>query len=280
MMVLLSLKNEHWRELVEEHRAWLSKFAAPYGSKWEKSFRADRQSAMNEASVRRLLQSQRIFVEPYEGLTNERRSPDFRCVAASGHFYVEAACVLESTATRRTKIDQRESGFRPFDTRGMNKKIVSICNKKARQCANLDAPALVAIGTFHFSAGVITLEKPLLNSLLVPTKIGWTIDPRTGCQVGDSYLTTDLEGTPFDQRISAGHVNAIRKPISGLLLCNVSTSPIQCRGILNPNAVRAFDPTMLPRIEFGSREFDGRSKAFRIAWRSADGSVDQSRPRQ
>ena len=83
--------------------------------------------------------------------------------------------------------------FSTFNVMGMPEAVFAKSKNKARQCGNLDGPALVAIGTFHATAAMIGFKKVLVNNVLTgKSKMAWNIDVQTGQQVGDSYPMTEL----------------------------------------------------------------------------------------
>lgn len=84
--------------------------------------------------------------------------------------------------------------------------------------------------------------------------------------MGDPYVYTDLAKAPFLRPDSTEGVGIAREPISGLLMCGFDFDPSQAIGILHPNPVHAFDPRLLPNIEFGSIELDRDHSQLLVRW--------------
>ncbi len=149
----------------------------------------------------------------------------------------------------------------------MTEAVFAECVNKAPQCGGLDAPALVAVGTFHATAAMIGFKKVLVRGMLTgKTQMTWDIDIQTGQQVGDTYETTALQAAAFLKPDKTQEVGFARSSISGVLLCGLGTEPGQCLGVLHPNPARPFDPALLPGIEFGEVEIDRGSGQLRVRW--------------
>lgn len=257
-------RNEHLDAWADEHRRWLSQFDPQHRANWEKLLSSDYEAAVMEASVRRVLEHHGVRVEPNERLTGECGGPDFRCSIGGQRFYVEVTCISIATAARKSGIEVGRRKFSPFNVTGMIDAIFSECMNKAPQCANLDAPALVAIGTFHTSAAMSGLDKVLVNMALTgTTKMAWDINPKTGEQT-DVYQLTELASAAFLRPDKAQEIGFARCSISGLLLVKPGSPDIL--GILYPNPARAFDSACLPAVEFGQVELDRQSRHLRTQW--------------
>jgi hypothetical protein len=186
-MVTTMQPNQELDALVDEHRHWLSSFETQYLRNWKKLYAADYEAAMTEAGVRRLLQRNDVAIEPNENLTGNCGGPDFRCSVGGSRFYVEATCVSIAAMEKKSGIQNEATGFSPINVMGVMEAIFSECVNKARQCRNLDGPALVAVGTFHSVAAMIGLKRALVSTVLTgKTKIARNIDVQTGQQVGDT----------------------------------------------------------------------------------------------
>jgi hypothetical protein len=264
----LTLSNPYWAALADEHRRWLAPFDSQHLKNWERMLRADIEAALCEAGVRHRLEELGVAVEPNERLAGACGGPDFRCVSGAGKFYIEVTCIQIATAEEKTGIkDEPKREFAPFNVMGMAEAVFSECVGKAAQCANLDAPALVAVGTFHSTAAMVGFEKVLVNSVLTgKTMMAWNIDISTGNQVGDTYQTTELHKAAFLRPDNTQEIGYARSSISGVLLCGLGTLPGQCLGVLHPNPARPFDPSALPGIEFGEVEIDRDSRQLRVHW--------------
>ena len=274
--------KSHWsanRSLTNSRRsrpAWLSAFDPRYRKNWEKLLNAEEESAFAEARVRQLLQGHGVSVEPNEDLDGSTPQPDFRCYAGGDKFYIEVACVPTAVATEKTGIPN--GPHRCSTCRPLNDAIFAKCRGKAAQCKDLDAPALVAIGTFHRFAAMSFFDKPILNWVLTgEAKIAWEIDTRTGKQAGDTHQITELHSAAFlcpDKTLEVGYA---RSSISGLLLCGLPLTKRTLIGVLHPNPARPFDPAILPKVEFGQVAIDRASRQLHVAWPKGDYESDRHR---
>jgi len=263
----LSTDNPHWQQLADNHRRWLSAFPPQYLSNWEKMLRTDDEAALCEASIRRRLELSGVSVEPNESLTGNCGGPDFRCNCKQGHFYVEVTCISIATAEKRSEIKQELSGSRPFNLWGMVEAVFAECKNKTPQCANLDGPALVAVGTFHAMAAMIGLKKVLVEGLLTgKTMLAWDVDIQTGQQVEDAYEFTEMRAAAFLRGDPTQEYRFARNSISGVLICGLGSLAGRCLGILHPNPARPFDSALLPGIDFGSVGVDEASGQIRVRW--------------
>lgn len=268
-----SLRTEvFFQRLEAEHRGWLSSFDPVYLKNWEKLAGGDEEAALAEARIRQLLQGHGVTVEPNESLTGQGRRPDFCCRVKEYKFYVEVACIPISVATEKTGIPNGPHGF--CSRRPLNDAIFSKCQAKAAQCKNLDAPALVAIGTFHSFAAMSSFKKPMLNwTLTGETKIAWDIDLQTGQQTEDAYEITELHSSAFLCPDEAEEVGYARSSISGLLFSGLTLGKRPLIGVLHPNPARSFEPATLPHIEFGRLVVDRSSRQLRVDWPEEESSA-------
>ncbi|HBI45152.1 MAG TPA: hypothetical protein DDY78_20190 [Planctomycetales bacterium] len=264
-MAEISLDNPYFKELADEHRTWLASFDARHRDDWERLLNGNVEAACCEVAVRRLLESFGVAVEPNEQLRADGGGPDFRCERNGTHFYTEVTCVLCATATSRTGISEEPSGFAPFAPFGMTEAIFSECVGKAKQCRDMDAPTIVAVGTFHSFAAMTCFKKVIVSSVLTgKTQMAWNIDISTGQQAGETYQLTELKKAAFLKPDPQQEVGFARSSISGLLLCGLGVS--RCLGVLHPNPARSFDPTILQSVEFGRVELDRASRQLQVRW--------------
>lgn len=262
-------RNAFFRELEAEHRRWLSGFDAQYLANWENVLNADQEAGFAEARVRRLLQAYAISVEPNEDLTGATRRPDFRCFAGDDKFYVEVTCISTEAAAARTGIPVEPHGV--TSCRPLTDAVFAECRGKASQCGNLDAPALVAIGTFHTFAAMASLTKPVVNWVLTGKgKSAWDIDMRTGQQVGETYQITEMRSAAFLRPDETQEVGYARSSISGVLLCGLGSEPPRVLGVLHPSPARPFNPAILPQVEFGQVVIDRASRQLNVVWPGGD----------
>lgn len=268
----LTLNNPYWKKLAEEHRAWLAAFDPQYLANWEKMLKADSEAALCEAGVRQRLQAEGVSVEPNERLTGNCGGPDFRCSIKDSTFYVEVTCISISTVEARTGLPAMPSpGMKAFPPFGMTEAVFAECVNKAKQCGNLDAPALVAVGTFHTEGAMLGFKKIIVASVLTgKTKIAWNIDMATGQQAGDTFQMTELESAAFLKPDKTQEVGFARSSISGVLLCGLGCLPGQFLGVLHPNPARPFDPALLPGVNLGQVQLDRTSRQLHVTWSRSD----------
>jgi len=262
--------NVFFQTLEAEHRRWLSEFDPQYLGNWEKLLNSDDEAAFAEAGVRRLLQGYAISVEPNEDLTGAGPRPDFHCNADDDKFYVEVTNISIASATAKTGIPA-EASREAVPSRPLNPAVFSKCVAKAAQCANVDAPALVAITTFHGFGAMYSFKKMFVSELLTgETKIACTIDKRTGNRVGNPCQTTELRSAAFLRPGDNQEVGYARSPISGLLLCALGLEPPRVLAVLHPNPARPFNPGLLPQVEFGQIAVDHASGGLDVQWPGGD----------
>jgi hypothetical protein len=268
-MTVVIRTEPFFKTLEAEHRNWLSSFDSRYLSNWERllsSGEEGKEAAFAEAGVRRLLHNYQVAVEPNEDLDTGKARPDFRCTARGREFYVEVTCIPVAIATEKTgDPDVFDGQFRSF--RPLTGAILAKGQDKAPQCANSDAPALVAVGTFHRSAAMSSFKKAALNwSLTGETKISWRIGVQTGKQIGDAQETTELHSAAFLRPDKNEKIGYARSSISGLLLIGLRLQKQAPLGLLHPNPVRPFDASTLPQVDFGQVVVDQASGQLRVDW--------------
>jgi hypothetical protein len=261
--------NPFWDELEAEHRSWLSAYHGQYLRKWDQ-LRANNnegyEAALCEAATRRLLQRHTIKVEPNEDLTGMEQRPDFRCTHPEGTFLVEVACIPIGKAIEETGLPHPPQ-FGVFQSyRHLNDAFFLKSKGKAGQCANATEPTMVAVGTFHDLASYLCVQKKFADMLLTgETSLSWLVDTQTGRGVGDAFQTTELYSAPFFGQ-GQPQISDARCSISGMLLCGFGFSPPKVLGVLHPNAIRPFNPRLLPGIAFGEVRVDHATGQFSTSW--------------
>jgi hypothetical protein len=246
--------GDYFQALENEHRRWLSAFDTRYLRMWENLLNNDEEAALAEARVRQLLEGYQIGVEPNEDLDTGTGGPDFRCRVRHHRFYVEVTCISIAA------VDKTREGqwFRPLTA-----EIWAKCRGKASQCADLDAPALLVIGTFHDDGARSNLWRVWFNQIPTGEMHGtWDVDPQTG-QTGDTYESTELCSAAFLRPDETEGIGYARNSVSGLLFCGLRLKNPP-RGVLHPNPVRPFDPAILPQVEFGQVVIDRVSQELRV----------------
>jgi hypothetical protein len=251
-------------KVLDHFVTWIEQadFDPKYAKKWGQRYLADPQAAMCEASFWAILTDSGVTVRP----NPKDAGPDFVCCKNGVTFYVEATCIKIDRASRQTGMV-----FTPGEacisrhTQSLNLAILQECKDKTPQCAGLDAPCVLAIGTFHREASALVVRKLHMEWLLLDPAIGFDFDPKIGQLVGESYPVTDLRNSLFTKLTEAGPEH-LRHPISSLLVAGLGCGDPRIFGIENPQPIHAFDPTLLDRIAFCSQEIDFRSGTISARW--------------
>lgn len=258
--------NDALLKLAVRHRRWLSMFSPQYLANWDKMHNADYEAAMTEARIREFLQRKRILVEPNEKLTGDCGGPDFQCLAKGKLFYVEVANISIDNATEGFGLKPNESG--PCNPAWMAEAIWAKCKGKAVQCGGLDAPTLIAVGTFHSEAAVSGFrKKELANVLVGKTALGFDVNLAAPGPIDEFHQIASLEKSAFLRPDPASEVDFLRSSISGVLCCAVGIYPMKVRGVLHPASVRPFDCACLPKILFAHVKIDRVSKQLFVEWK-------------
>ncbi|HUX02024.1 MAG: hypothetical protein WBD63_04305 [Phycisphaerae bacterium] len=244
------MRLEDYSAEIENHRNWLASFGNNRLMEWERRFAADPEAAVVEACTREFLQEHVAEVKPAEDPTSG--GPDFCCVQASHHFYVETTCMKEDAVTQATGLSPLPKGA--FDFGPLTQKVLDECRNKARQCSGLDAPCLLAIGILHPAASTICFNRDFVPEVLTgDTMITMRFDAKRGQAVGKPYQTTDLHNAAFLRPLTRSDDDLdhlARRSISGLLLCGFGCNPYNVNGVLHPKSVRPFDRALLPDVPF------------------------------
>ena len=173
------MRVDPFRSLIEEFTAWLDKFEPQHRRNWENLLHADDEAALSEAMTWLILVEQGVQVQPNADLKGEVRRPDFRCTKNGRPFHVEATCIRKETLEAQTGL--ASSGKRSFTAikwQGFLRAVFSEVTSKTPQCANSDAPCLLAIGTFHGPAGMGFIKKKFVVAQLLTGEatIAWDVD--------------------------------------------------------------------------------------------------------
>lgn len=264
-MGVLAPMNSEIQNLADEHRQWLSSFPEQHLANWERLFNTDEEAALTEAAVRRLLERNGVSVEPNEDLTGLEQRPDFRCFRDSALFYVEVTHISIAKACQTTGIDEQNTGVSAY--RPLNNAVFEACRHKAKQCGGARGPVLLAIGTWHGFAAMVSFDKTTVSWLLTgEPKLSWRIDSVTGQQVGETHQVTELYSAAFLRPDDAQEIGFARSSIAGVLLVANGLESVKPIGVLHPNPANDFDPGLLPEIEFGRVELDRNSKQLHVRW--------------
>jgi hypothetical protein len=246
---------------------WISRFDPWYLKHWKDNFRNDPEGAMCEAMYWSVLEGFGISVEP----NDVDSGPDFLCRKNGQKFYVEVKCLTIAKVTKKATLphlSQSDIGSRAYGN--LNKAVFGEVRSKTAQCSNLDAPCLIAVGTFHYRASSLCFAKHLVEELLTgKSYITYRFDSQRGEAAGEGFLSSTLENAAFVKPGPSGWVEEARSPISAILLGGFGCQPPEVRGLLHPNPARPFDRSLLSQIEFGSLRLDPKQETLSVEWDKA-----------
>lgn len=185
---------------------------------------------------------------------------DFEFSVEGNQFLVEVTNISSEAATDATAMPDQEPfrGNYCLLTKNIRQKVR---NKLVQARAQSDRPLLVAVTTLHSNASRACVSRLAVEFALgSPPKITSKWNPQTGDSEGDLYQSTDLSQSVFlSPRPVMGPdgepiAQAKYQPISGFLLGGFGLNPSNVRvfGALNPEAIRPFDPKLLPDVPFCS----------------------------
>lgn len=267
----IDISQPFYSELIANHREWLANFDKHYSKKWEDLLKNDPESAVGEAAVRRFLSANKLHVIPNEDLDGDTRTPDYRCETELSHFYVEVSRISIQNAIDITGLSDSPNGEFVRNPSSLSRKVFQICRNKATQCANSDAPVLLAITTAHSKAAMHSFGPPYTDMILCgKTTMTVSINLETLKSDGSVRLDSQVYESAFFTPDEEDEVVAARRTISGLLLCGITLGrqpdEMWVTGLLNPNAVRPFEIEMLPTVRFRSAEYDPYTGQLHLYW--------------
>lgn len=253
-------------KLIKQFGKWLEQFDEQHARAWALLLHRDPEAAMCEATFWGILTDCGITVEPFLDLTGGKKSPDFRCQKDSYTFFVEVTCLKIETVTKKTHLEH-EPNSKPQAYAPLHNAIWEECVSKTSQCAAVDAPCLLAVGTFHCVASMVAIQPRLLAWLLTgEPKLAWDIDVRTGSGHGDAYQITEFESSAFVRPGKTNGIEFARLPISGLLIGGFGIRPPQIFGLLHPSPKQVFAPSILSRIAFCKQNIDFQNGSITTEW--------------
>ncbi len=241
---------------IAEHRTWLDQFAAKHRRSWEKDLSNDPEAACCEAGFRRLLQANGSSVTPNERTNSKGGTPDFRCESADGPFYFEATCLQIKTIVDKYALSPDIGDLPKMEAFG-EKDVIPLffekCRRKADQCAGMDAPSVLGIGTFHRTAGWFSLEVDRVDELLAGTQEFRIFfdSTRNGIAGGPAPLTSLNESFALRYGASTEDVQRARRSISAVVLAYPDRAIFdRVIGVVHPDASRPFNPKLIPKVAF------------------------------
>lgn len=237
-------------QAVASHREWLAGYDPQHRADWDRLLNADPEAAICECNVRALLADHGCEVQPNVDVTEDGKSPDFICHQDGQPFYVEVTSISIEVATQKTALSHLpSSGAQHYGN--LNNTIFNECRQKTPQCVALNHPSLVAVGTQHFQASCLCIQRKNIEMLLTgEALIAWNVDVRDGGAVGEPYQVSHLKSATFVRPSGEGEMEHARCPVSGMLLCGFGCEPWRVLGLLHPNPAREFDRCLLSGIEF------------------------------
>ncbi|MBN1912151.1 MAG: hypothetical protein JW818_20695 [Pirellulales bacterium] len=239
---------------------WIEQFEGGHDRRWAHRYKNDPEAAMCEAMFWGVLKDCGVTVEPVD-------PPDFKCQKNGDVFYVEVTCLRIDSVTRHTTLADTPTKGGPQHYGNLNSAIFNEVKQKTPQCAGLDGPALVAVGTFHFHASAICIQKHHIENLLTgDSMISWLVDPKTGGMVGEPYLSTQLKSAAFLKPMGSSDVAEARQPVSGVLVGGFGCKPPNVLGLLHPYANRPFHRQMLDQIDFCQLLRDDTKHTLATKW--------------
>jgi len=263
------LDNPYYYKLIGSHREWLNLFDSKFLNAWDKLFKKNNpEAALFEAATRQVLGEFDIVVEPFDDPSRDK-NPDYYCKKNNQVFYVEATCITKEVATDNTNLDDIPKNLEVTGYALLTKTFFNDVVNKTTQCSNLNAPVLLAIGTWHFSACQLCFDKGAAEDILTSTPhITVPISKVTGGPIGDTYEATDLRWSAFvrPSKTTSGEIEFARSPISGILLCPFGTKPPDIVGVLHPNPNHPFDRNLFPKIPFGRLTDGYQDGKFGVEW--------------
>ena len=244
--------------LSERYIEWLKQFDPLYAKRWQHRYGSDPEAAMCEAAFWKALYEWGVRVEPNENLSSGEPSPDFLCQKNAEKFYVEVTCLHIEHVTRATCLPNKPTPYVVQDYRPLNTAIFEEVRQKTPQCANLDAPALVAVGTFHVQASQVCLQDNVEIEMLLTGDqlITGSINTATGIPVGKTFFSTKLKSAAFFKPSADSGLEKARLPVSGILVGGFGCKPPNIYGLLHPNPVRPFNRRLLGQTKFGQVRVD------------------------
>jgi hypothetical protein len=253
--------QEIYSEDVLHHRTWLGNFGEERLKRWKALLKKDEEAAICEAITRGFLSENNLDIEPYED--ESEGGPDFLCRRNGNHFYVEATCMLRDKVTEKTNLsEEMKASYYCRLTWPILRKTVN----KTPRCSGVDAPCVVAVGTFHGPAGALCFSENAVEDLLTGTpKLSLNINVERGEAVGGPHQSTELENSAFIKEEN-GQIVAVRKTISALILCPLAWDRMKAVGVLHPEPNHPFDPSLLPKVKFCKLAEGWKGGQFSVEW--------------
>lgn len=257
-IIVTFIMQEDYKHEIDQFRQWLGSFERQRLDNWDRLLKANPESALCEAMTYHSLIENGCSVEPFQDLSTG--GVDFKCYQGDKVFYVEVTCISREKVTKESGLSHMPQGGCYYSP--LTKTFWNEISQKVPQCSGLDAPCLIAIGTFHFQGGSVCFNDSKAEEILTgKSYVAMMFDTRIGQVVGQPYSETELESAVFIRptKQQKGGIEYARSPISGVLLCAYSGVPSRIVGVLHPNPNHLFERELLPKIKFGKLK-DGYKK--------------------
>jgi hypothetical protein len=247
---------------------WIETFDNRHARNWAHLYRNDREAALWEAAVWGILSDCDVHVEPNADLDGAKRAPDFACHKDGHEFFTEATVIRIGTAEAKTSLPHLpDASPTAQHYANLNNAVFDQCWQKADQCSQVAAPCLLAIGTFHFEASALCVQKHHVENLLTgSTGFAMEIDREEGRAFGNPYQVTDLSKPSLFMKPGPTGISRARTSISALLIGGLGCSPPQMLGLPNPQPTYEFDRALLPYIEFCRVTCDLGANTLETEW--------------
>jgi hypothetical protein len=219
-------------------------------------------SCIAEAVYFNLLRTGRYDISIAEDVS--KGGADYLCKVGDREFLAEVT-TLDSDAVERRSGWKNEIPITgevfAFDTISVN-----LCRKaikKVPQLSGISMPRLLVIGSRHVGASALMGCLPAELLLTGDQKIGIDL---SSCK---SVNVTDLENSVFfhKEREEGEDLLIDRQCISAILLMGIHESSCTCVGLLHPQPLYEFSPSLLPKIPFARlKKWPPAKEAFEIEW--------------
>jgi len=256
------------KELHDRFLTWIESFGSQPARNWPLLYKDSPEAAMCEATFWELMTNCGVDIAPQWDSLGMQTGPDFVCTKDGQKFYLEVTCLLKDRVTKETglaDVPDKEIGVQGFGD--LNNAFFNEMKNKTPQCAHLDAPCILGLGTFHVQASSLCCQRQTLESLLTGKQlISQKVDTRTGSPVGDVYMSTQLESAAFIRPGGDAVVEYARSPISAILIGGFGITPPSIHGLIHPKPARQFDRALLSRIEFCRLKPDSPPGKLAVEW--------------
>jgi hypothetical protein len=240
--------------VIQSYAEYLHEAHQPTFDRFEILRASDREAALAEAIVFRMLQTLQVRPEVHD--QPQIGGADFICYCPRGplrkpvpedRFVVEATSLSLDAVTNRSGIPNEV----PDDISGgafglITQNIVNKAKAKAQQLGYYPMPRVLAIASSH--AAIAALFNSATAMWALVSDIHWRQE--IGSDVVDTAEYTNLDKSVFIRPGPHGTIEACRQSISAILLVAVYGDRSEVYGILHPEPARPLHVDWLPKIPF------------------------------